>query len=196
MKSELRLEEYLSLGDSTARRALTRVRSGTCELREETGRWESLGGGLGLMRRDERRCELCFSEVEDATHLLLRCPVYDQLRLPALQALEALGDQEQDMAGHARALRLASGQDIPLPRDTEVETRMLQWLTDEEPELIMAQLRESLVRRKGLLAREVEEASDSDSDSDRDRDSDSDSDEDEHSGTDSGSDSGDCARLI
>jgi hypothetical protein len=144
------------------------------------------------MRRDERRCEHCFSEVEDATHLLLRCPVYDQLRLPALQALEALGDQEQDMAGHARALRLASGQDIPLPRDTEVETRMLQWLTDEEPELIMAQLRESLVRRKGLLAREAEEASDSDSD----RDSGSGSGEDEHSGTDSGSDSGDCARLI
>ena len=62
---------------------------------------------------------------------------------------------------------------------------MLQWLTDEEPELIMAQLRQSLVRRKGLLAREVEEFSDSD------RGSDSDSDEDEHSATDSGSDSGD-----
>ena len=134
---------------------------------------------------DERRCVLCFSEVEDATHLLLRCPVYDQLRLPALQALEALGDQEQDMAGHARALRLASGQDVLIPRDTEAETRMLQWLTDEEPELIMAQLRQSLVRRKGLLARVVEELSGSD------RGSDSDSDEDEHSATDSGSDSGD-----
>ena len=165
-KLELTLEGYLSQKDVAARRALTRVRSGTCELREETGRWESLGGGLGLMRRDERRCELCFSEVEDATHLLLRCPAYAQLRIPALQALEA-EPQEQGVVDHARALRLTPGQDPLIPRDLEVETRMLQWLTDEEPELIMTQLRKSLTRRKWLRGITREEvASDSGSDSD------------------------------
>ena len=71
------------------------------------------------------------------------------------------------MVDHARALRLTSGQDPLIPRDLEVETRMLQWLTDEEPELIMTQLRKSLTRRKWLRGITREEvASDSGSDSD------------------------------
>ncbi len=82
MSDELRREEYLGYGDSAVRRIFTKVRTGTVELRLETGRWESLlvAGKLLMLPRQYRTCRLCEEEVEDLRHWLFVCPAYSTER--------------------------------------------------------------------------------------------------------------------
>ena len=57
-KKELQEEEYLKNEDTTGRRMLSRLRSGTSNLRIETGRYEG-------SRYLERICKLCADNMED-----------------------------------------------------------------------------------------------------------------------------------
>ena len=81
-KQEPGLEEYLDHGDVPQRRLWTKLRGGCLELRVETGRWERLtmNGVQVPVPRRLRRCKLCFGGVENARHVLLRCPTYRRQR--------------------------------------------------------------------------------------------------------------------
>ena len=60
----------------------SKLRSGCLELRVETERWERLtvAGVQRPVPRWARRCTLCYSEVEDAAHVMFRCPAYEKQR--------------------------------------------------------------------------------------------------------------------
>ena len=81
-KSKPEKEDYLEHADTHQRRLWTKLRSGCLELRVETGRWErvSVGGRQVPVPRPLRKCELCFGGVENAHHVLFRCPAYVQQR--------------------------------------------------------------------------------------------------------------------
>ena len=81
-KHEPGLEEYLEHGIVPQRRLWTKLRGGCLELRVETGRWErvTVNGVQVPVPRRLRRCKLCFGGVENAIHVLLRCPTYRRQR--------------------------------------------------------------------------------------------------------------------
>ena len=86
-KTDLKAEGYLDEAkDEEGRRQLTKCRAGTLELRVETGRWETVRvrGKEMRLQRNQRICEVCFREVEDETHVLLRCPAYKAARAKVL----------------------------------------------------------------------------------------------------------------
>ena len=74
-KKILKEEDYLKNEDSIGRRMLARIRSGTNNLRIETGRYER-------PRQIEkfRICKVCMSETEDEEHFLNRCKAYEDIR--------------------------------------------------------------------------------------------------------------------
>jgi len=75
-KSELKLEPYLAHGGHLARSVLFSIRSSSCRLRIETGRWRR-----PREKEEERICLLCESgEVENEEHFVMRCTRYDDLR--------------------------------------------------------------------------------------------------------------------
>ena len=55
------------------RSALAKFRCGVAPLRIVTGRYSALPV-------NERTCSVCTFEVEDETHVLLKCPLYDAIR--------------------------------------------------------------------------------------------------------------------
>ena len=75
-------EEYLSERNVHRRRLWCKLRAGCLEVRLETGRWDrmTVAGAQKLVPRWARRCTLCYTEVEDAEHVLFRCPTYERLR--------------------------------------------------------------------------------------------------------------------
>ena len=77
VKKKLEYENYLDIEDEAGRKALARMRSGTNELRIETGRHE------GLERRD-RICWFGCEEVEDEQHFVKECWMYEDLREEAM----------------------------------------------------------------------------------------------------------------
>ena len=74
-KKILKEEDYLKNEDSIGRRMLARIRSGTNNLRIETGRYER-------PRQIEkfRICKVCMRETEDEEHFLNRCKAYEDIR--------------------------------------------------------------------------------------------------------------------
>ena len=85
-KAQLSLgpEEYLSERNVHRRRLWCKLRAGCLEVRLETGRWErvTVAGAQKQVPvpRWARRCTLCYTEVEDAEHVLFRCPTFERLR--------------------------------------------------------------------------------------------------------------------
>ena len=77
LKTELRMEDYLTdITDFQCRRAFTRIRVGTHELRIETGRYRKPKEDI----KDRICCVCCKGLVEDEQHLLLDCISYESLR--------------------------------------------------------------------------------------------------------------------
>ena len=76
-KRNLSREKYLDSMDEKERRAMTRIRSGTNELRIDTGRYE---GGV-KKRIESRKCWFGCNEVEDEEHFLRECKIYEDFRL-------------------------------------------------------------------------------------------------------------------
>jgi hypothetical protein len=76
-KQKLEVENYLtSESQKIARFLLTRIRTGTSELRIETGRWKR-----PQEKVEERRCRACMTgEVEDEKHFILDCKIYQTMR--------------------------------------------------------------------------------------------------------------------
>ena len=72
-KNEYEVEEYCTQVWSVRYRgALAKFRTGTAPLRIETGRYE-------LLPVNERRCFNC-NAVEDELHVLIHCPLYEDIR--------------------------------------------------------------------------------------------------------------------
>ena len=92
-KTELKVESYLGDEDSAARRALTCLRGSAHALRVETGRWEfmTILGVRTRLERRERMCTVCFREVEDETHFMRRCPLYEASRVRLADELSRFG---------------------------------------------------------------------------------------------------------
>jgi hypothetical protein len=101
----LEAEEYLGEREKNRRRLWTKLRAGCLELRVETGRWEwlTVAGVQRMAPRWARLCPLCFSEVEDAEHTILRCSAFEHLRTQFLLGAGLTGD-----LGHA-AVEVLSG---------------------------------------------------------------------------------------
>ena len=63
------------------RSALAKFRCGVAPLKIETGRYEGL-------EVEERVCFNCCSAVENETHVLFECPIYDDLRFYLFKEVE------------------------------------------------------------------------------------------------------------
>ena len=76
------------------RSALAKFRCGVAPIRLETGRYEQLPVG-------QRLCPFCQNCVEDEYHVILKCPIYDNIRSPlidiALNMNPELGEFSVDM---------------------------------------------------------------------------------------------------
>ena len=87
-KPKLRTYQQLTK-DREAREAMTRLRGGTNELRIETGRYAITNRDRPL-ELSERRCLICMSgEIEDETHFVLDCSVYEDLRQEMLDVVSS-----------------------------------------------------------------------------------------------------------
>ena len=82
-KAKPEMEQYLNHENVHQRRLWIKMRGGCLELRVETGRWErvSMGGKQVRVPRHLRKCKLCYGELEDAHHVLFRCPAYLRQRV-------------------------------------------------------------------------------------------------------------------
>ena len=83
VKEKLKMEKYIEIPDERGRRSMARLRSGTNDLRIETGRYVKL-------ERDDRRCWFGCEAVEDEEHFLLDCKMYAEMRSETIQALGLL----------------------------------------------------------------------------------------------------------
>ena len=85
-KKELKLEQYLiSDINKKGRCLLTKIRSGTNDLRIETGRWKR-----PVEKVEQRVCRMCMSrDVENEEHFILSCVAYQDLRNEMFQNIES-----------------------------------------------------------------------------------------------------------
>ena len=84
---------------------LTKLRGGTAELKEETGRWSGLP-------REERTCPVCLVPgIEDVEHLILKCQLCKEERKDLFLLLQRLGvevEQQEDIQKTASILQVAA----------------------------------------------------------------------------------------
>jgi len=85
---------------------LTKLRGGSNRLRIETGRWSRIP-------KEERYCEFCLSgEVEDETHFMLFCLVYEELRGKMWQELESKFGIKRDSMTPQKQLNTLIGDEV------------------------------------------------------------------------------------
>jgi hypothetical protein len=147
LKTRLIFEQYLTTKDREEREVMTRLRGGTNELRIENGRYAITNRDRPL-ELDERRCLICMNgEIEDETHFLLDCCVYEDLRQEMLDVVSSTLSREIEI-GKAR-------------KDEEGRKKILAALGGElftsEPELRAAVLHfcKRAMRRRNKIVREV-----------------------------------------
>ena len=89
LKTKLQFERsYLT------REVMTRLRGGTNELRIETGRYAITNRDRPL-ELNERTCLICLNgEIEDETHFVMNCSVYDDLRVKMFDAVSSVLSKE------------------------------------------------------------------------------------------------------
>ena len=74
LKTRSGMEKYLTeITNTKHRTAITRFRMSSHNLHIEEGRFTSTS-------REDRICSLCRKDVEDETHFLIKCPVYEDLK--------------------------------------------------------------------------------------------------------------------
>ncbi len=97
LKSDLAREDFLEWDISASHRAqYARLRSGTHQLRMETGRWVQEA-------KEERLCNVCVTgKVESEAHFLLECYVYNRLR-------EGMFGKIKEQTGYDLALMNGNG---------------------------------------------------------------------------------------
>lgn len=92
VKTALRCEPYLLLGNRSQTTVLTKLRLGCHDLFVLTGKYET-----PTVPHNERLCLFCpGSLVEDETHVLLHCTAYDHLRSSLFDKIRAVSNQKID----------------------------------------------------------------------------------------------------
>ena len=135
-------EGYLGERCVNRRRLWTKLRTGCLELRLETGRWErvSVAGAQVQVPRWARKCTLCYQEVEDAAHLMFRCPTYEKLRA------------EFWLRSGAEASVVRTARKV-MEGEREQEERLWKWMMGGEgTERAMCFLERVMNERAGLLS--------------------------------------------
>ena len=88
VKKKLALENYLNSENEKGRREMARIRSGTNELRIETGRYDE-------EEEEERRCWFGCNAVEDEEHFLMDCMIYEDLQVELKKEMGEANYQER-----------------------------------------------------------------------------------------------------
>ena len=84
LKQSWKIEDYLLKGGNVSDRiALTKLRLSDHTLAIEKGRHNSINAS-------DRTCSFCPEQVEDETHFLVKCPIYDCSRKNLLDDVEVL----------------------------------------------------------------------------------------------------------
>merc|ERR1712083_1127247 len=93
IRTKLNSEEYLKIDDEEGRKQMASIRSGTNDLRIETGRHEGLD-------KDVRKCWVG-EDVDDEEHFLMKCKMYDDLRSESIQFIgaEIFQKREREVCG-------------------------------------------------------------------------------------------------
>ncbi len=94
VKARLEYERYLDINDRWVRKAITRLRGGTNELRVETGRWAG-------EKLEDRVCRVC-GVTEDERHFVVECVAG---KLARQELVERCGEQSDMLGGCLGALR-------------------------------------------------------------------------------------------
>jgi hypothetical protein len=150
LKSELRFERYLATKDREAREAMTRLRGGTNELRIETGRYAITNRDRPL-ELSERRCLICMSgEIEDETHFVLDCSVYEDLRQEMLDVVSSTLSRKLQPIEVGKARNEEEGR-------KKIMAALVGELFTSEPELRAAALHfcKRAMKRRNKIVREV-----------------------------------------
>ena len=96
----------VDVGNERLRRMLTKLRGGTVELKEETGRW------VVYIPREDRTCPVCsVSGIEDVEHFILKCELCKEERKDLFLLLQRLGvevEQQEDIQKTASILQVAA----------------------------------------------------------------------------------------
>ena len=142
-KTKPGLEPYLQHGHVQQRRLWTKLRGGCLELRIETGRWErvTVWGRQVALPRHMRRCTLCFGELEDAHHVMFRCPAYERARKAMAAKVSAI----------APAQVVAAMTRVQQGRSSVDEAAVMKWMMAEGGEEIGMEMVEAVMKERGRL---------------------------------------------
>ena len=100
LKKDIGRENYLTdITNFKHRQALTKLRLSAHSLEIETGRHKNKNK-KDKTKREDRICPLCKVGIEDETHFLIKCPVYNEARMKHIQPLLNLHDIAVDQAKH------------------------------------------------------------------------------------------------
>ena len=121
-EKKLALENYLNSENEKGRREMARIRSGTNELRIETGRYDR-------EREEERRCWFGCNAVEDEEHFLMDCVLYEDLRR---ELKKEMGEANYQGRGFEFMMEKGSKKEIGQPivyvtRAVARRKRLLEW---------------------------------------------------------------------
>ena len=158
-KTSLEREAYLSSPDVIGRETLFRLRSGTNDLRIDTGRSEMVrdraSGKRRRLERNERICRQCGVEVEDVTHVLLYCPMYVAIRRDLMR--ELMNEQSDDLGLHTFLRGLCDVSTIMSDREEAEKTMILMMGKDRIMQTMG--LAKRIMRHRGSIVREREDGS-------------------------------------
>ena len=83
-KEELKTEAYVNIiMPKHHRSALAKFRAGVAPLRIETGRYERT-----IVPINQRTCFNCLNNIEDEFHVIMKCPIYNELRQELLSQVD------------------------------------------------------------------------------------------------------------
>jgi len=107
-KEEYKTEPYVyEIIPKHHRSALAKFRSGVAPLRIETGRYER-----NAVPADQRKCFNCLDNVEDEFHVVMHCPVYNDLRQELLLKIDQVFSDRINMDDDALFKLIMSHEDI------------------------------------------------------------------------------------
>ena len=89
------------------RSALARFRAGVAPIRIDTGRFEH-----GYSPEDQRICLLCQTDVESKKHVILSCPVYEDLRRELFIKAYSINSDFYEMSFDAKLCFIMSNKNI------------------------------------------------------------------------------------
>jgi hypothetical protein len=117
IKKDLRFEPYLQIHHRGGIPELAKIRGGSNRLRIEQGRYEK-------EQVSQRVCRLCANgSVEDESHFMLQCPVYDDLRNTMWTKFEqATGWSKSSFANNDEQLNALIGYRFQPPATTKGKT--------------------------------------------------------------------------